>query len=425
MKFPTIQDLYYVFKRHSAITTDSRKIPAGSVFFSLKGESFDGNQFAEAALNLGASYAVIDDETKYKEGKYILVADCLKTLQELAIYHRSQLKIPFIAITGSNGKTTTKELIKAILSTKYKTLATEGNFNNHIGVPLTILAITSEIEIAVIEMGANHIGEIAMLCEIAQPDLGLITNIGSAHIGEFGGFEGIIKAKTELYEYLKKKKGKIFINIDNKLLISKSEGIEKICYGKSNGSYCLCKPVEGFSTLKISYENEIITTHLIGTYNFENAAAAICIGKFFHIEAPLIKQAIEAYIPSNNRSQLVRKEKSGNIITADCYNANPSSMEAAINASSASVAILGDMFELGSFSEIEHKRIFNLAEKKFKTLILAGKNFSEAAKGRKSISFLTTDQLLEWMKKNPPIVNSQILLKGSRGMKMEKLLDLL
>jgi len=425
MKFPQINKIYSEFVKAPKIITDSRKASANSVFFSLKGDNFNGNHFAEKAILDGCAFAVVDEVEYYSGEKYILVKDCLKALQELAAYHRSQLSIPFISITGSNGKTTTKELVKAVLSKKYRTLATEGNLNNHIGVPLTVLSVSSDIEIAVIEMGANHVGEIKMLCEIAHPDFGLITNIGNAHIGEFGSFENIVKAKTEMYEYLKKKKRKIFINIDNELLVSKSEGTDKIYYGKSDASYCLCKPVEESASLTVNYENEIISTQLVGDYNFENAAAAICIGKYFGIETSEIKQAIEEYTPSNNRSQLVEKEKTGNSITADCYNANPSSMEAAINSSSASVGILGDMFELGIYSSDEHKRIFNLAEKKFNQLILVGKNFSDAAKGNKCKTFLTTDEALDWLKNNLVITNSQILLKGSRGMKMEKLLEVL
>jgi len=425
MKFPEINPIYSKFVKFPKIITDSRKACANSIFFSLKGDNFNGNHFAEKAIEEGCSFAVIDEEKYYKSEKYILVKECLKSLQELASHHRSQLKIPFISITGSNGKTTTKELVNAVLSKKYSVLATEGNLNNHIGVPLTILSVTSKIEIAIIEMGANHVGEIKMLCEITRPDFGLITNIGSAHIGEFGSFENIVKAKTEMYEYLKKKNGKIFINTDNELLVSKSDEIDKIYYGKSDASYCLCNPIEESSFLKIHFENEIISTQLMGTYNFENVAAAICIGKYFGVETPQIKQAMEEYIPSNNRSQLVKKEKSGNNVTADCYNANPSSMEAAINSSSAPVAILGDMFELGNYSEEEHKRIFNLAEQKFHALIVVGQNFSEAAKGSKCKFFFTTDDAFDWLKKNQVITNSQILLKGSRGMKMEKLLEVL
>src|ERR1051326_8782638 len=237
MKFPSISELYSLYKELPSVITDSRKAATNSVFFALKGDNFNGNQFAEIALNQGCGYAVIDEEKYYKGENYILVKDVLKTLQELAHFHRQHLKIPFMAITGSNGKTTTKELIKMVLAKRYKVLATEGNLNNHIGVPLTILSIKSDIEIAVIEMGANHIGEIAMLCELADPDYGIITNIGKAHIGEFGSYENIVKAKTETYDFIRKKNGKIFVNAENDLLIKNAEGIEKITYGISSSEY--------------------------------------------------------------------------------------------------------------------------------------------------------------------------------------------
>ncbi|MBI4930867.1 MAG: UDP-N-acetylmuramoyl-tripeptide--D-alanyl-D-alanine ligase [Bacteroidetes bacterium] len=440
MKFPSIQEIYSRFKTNSHITTDSRKIPVGSVFFALRGGNFNGNNFAESALQQGCSYAVIDDETKYfNNGNYILVKDCLLTLQELAKYHRTQLKIPFIAITGSNGKTTTKELIKSILSEKYKVLATSGNLNNHIGVPLTLLSITPDIEIAVIEIGANHIGEIAMLCEIAQPDYGIITNIGKAHIGEFGSFENIVKAKTEMYDFVGTKNGKLFINSENELLMSESKGIEKITYGILQKDFCTCQCIDSNPFLKIEYENEIISSRLIGKYNFENVAAAICVGKYFGIDNKKIKEALETYTPSNNRSQVVRTNN--NTLILDAYNANPSSMRAAIEnfyemKEENKWLILGDMLELGEYEIQEHKNILKLIyEKKFQNVIMVGERFSKAmSKLKISFSnlflFKNSDELVSKIKTLPfgegkGGVSSLILIKGSRGIKLEKIVEFL
>ncbi|MBI1769189.1 MAG: UDP-N-acetylmuramoyl-tripeptide--D-alanyl-D-alanine ligase, partial [Bacteroidetes bacterium] len=346
-----------------------------------------------------------------------------------------KLKIPFIAITGSNGKTTTKELIKSILSKKYKTLATIGNLNNHIGVPLTILSVTPDIEIAVIEMGANHIGEIAMLCEIAQPDYGLITNIGKAHIGEFGSFENIVKAKSELYDFIRKKNGKVFINTENDLLMKNAEGIEKISYGNSENNFSQCEFIEANPNLKVKYENEIISSNLIGKYNFENISAAICIGKYFGIDDKKIKEAIEEYVPSNNRSQAVQTKN--NSLILDAYNANPSSMQAALGnfydmEGENKWLILGDMLELGKYETEEHATILKqIAEKKFQNVILVGERFSKAVSELKIsfpnlFLFKTSDELSEKLKSDSPIKNSSlILIKGSRGMKLEKVVEFL
>ncbi|HND75536.1 MAG TPA: UDP-N-acetylmuramoyl-tripeptide--D-alanyl-D-alanine ligase, partial [Saprospiraceae bacterium] len=376
MKYPSIQELYSVFVKHPKVSTDTRKITPNSLFFALKGDSFDGNQFAETALNLGASYAVIDDEKKYHGDKYILVEDVLTCLQQLATYHRKQLKSIIIAITGSNGKTTTKELIKKVLEKKYRTLATQGNLNNHIGVPLTLLSITPEIELAIVEMGANHVGEIAMLCNIAQPDYGMITNIGKAHIGEFGSFENIIKAKTELYAYIKSNGKKIFVNAEDALLMKHARDIDQITYGTRSNAYCRSELVEVNPFLKIVYENQPIQSKLIGTYNFDNITLAICIGKYFGIGIADIKNAIEEYVPSNNRSQIVKTKS--NEIVLDAYNANPSSMMVAIQnfyqmKGDDKWLILGDMLELGQYEVEEHKSIIKLIEsKKFKHVILVG-----------------------------------------------------
>ena len=442
MKFPDVPQLYSLFRKFSNVVTDSRKASANSIFFSLKGDNFNGNQFAELALKHGCIYAVIDENEYYKGENYILVQDVLTSMQELAKYHRQKLKIPFISITGSNGKTTTKELVKNVLSKKYKVLATTGNLNNHIGVPLTILAITSDIEIAVIEMGANHIGEIALLCEIAQPDYGLITNIGKAHLGEFGNFETVVKAKTELFDFIRNKKGKVFINSENDLLMSKARDMEKITYGTSGNYFCSCRLSDANPYLIVNYENEIIASQIIGKYNFENISAAICIGKYFGLDEKKIKEALEEYAPSNNRSQVFHSKK--NILILDAYNANPSSMRAAIEnfyemKRKNKWLILGDMLELGEYEIQEHKNILALmAEKKFQNIILVGEKFSKAMSDMKfsfpnQFLYKNSDELVsrlsEWTpteKENPLCENpSLILIKGSRGIKLEKIIEFL
>jgi UDP-N-acetylmuramoyl-tripeptide--D-alanyl-D-alanine ligase len=335
MKIMSIEEIYSLFLKHPAICTDSRKAEKYGIFFSLKGDNFNGNAFAEIALENGCKYAFIDEAVYYKDNRYIIVENALNTLQELAKHHRSKLKIPVIGITGTNGKTTTKELIKAVLEKKFNTLATEGNLNNHIGVPQTILKITGKTEIAIIEMGANHIGEIAELCKISKPDHGIITNIGKAHLEGFGSFEGIVKAKKELYDHIEQNNGLLFVNKDNQLLSEMASRIKKITYGKSasadhTGSI---KNTEPF--IEIVWKNTatnktfLIKSKLVGAYNFENIMAAVAIGSYFEVDVSLIKEAIEAYTPSNNRSQIIKS--SNNTIIMDAYNANPSSMEAAIN----------------------------------------------------------------------------------------------
>ena len=422
------EQLYAIYKLHPKVCTDTRTIIPDSIFFALKGGSFNANEFAEQALKNGCKYSVIDEEKYKKDERFILVDDVLKSLQELAKYHRSQLKIPFIGITGTNGKTTTKELIKTVLSKKYITLATTGNLNNHIGVPLTILSVTDAVEIAVIEMGANHVGEIAMLCEIAQPDYGIITNIGKAHLEGFGSFEGVIKAKSELYQYIKKTKGKVFVNADNELLSKLLEGIEKITYGTSEKSNCRGEVTEVNPFMKITFSGENIASHLPGRYNAENILCAICVGGFFGVEMKSIKQAIEEYIPSDNRSQLVKKRS--NTLLLDAYNANPTSMEASVSNFADmdlpnKVLIIGDMFELGNFSKTEHEKILKLIfQKNFSKILLIGAEFCEAGKNSAYKLFKNSQEAFDWLKKNP-IENSTILIKGSRGMKLEKVVEAL
>lgn len=448
MRFPDISTLYSVFRKSPVVIIDSRKAGAGNIFFALKGDNFNGNRFAESALKQGCSFVVVDEwpsSIPPKGGnadKYILVKDVLATLQELAKYHRIQLKIPFVAITGSNGKTTTKEFIKNILSKKYRVLATVGNLNNHIGMPLTILSITPEIEIAVIEMGANHVGEIAMLCDIAQPDFGLITNIGRAHIGEFGSFEAIVKTKTEMYEFLRRKKGKVFINSSNELLMSRASGIKQITYGNSAKDFCFCEIAGSNPYLKVKYDNDTISSQLIGKYNFENIAAAICIGKYFGVEPGKIKEAIEEYVPSNNRSQILKTKT--NTLVLDAYNANPSSMKAALenfydmpgenlpDRQAGKWLILGDMRELGKYEVEEHKSILKLiGDMKFQNVILVGAVFSKAVSKMDPLSFkpqlfTDSDELTLRLKQGPlDKAPSLIFVKGSRGIKLEKVVEFL
>ena len=361
-----IEELYSIYLNCTHICTDSRKVENKSIFFSLQGDNFNGNTYAEIALNNGCSFAVIDDVNYYKDNRYILVDNTLKTLQDLAKYHRSKLKIPIIGVTGTNGKTTTKELLNAVLSKKYNTLATIGNLNNHIGVPQTILKISKFTEIAIIEMGANHLGEIAELCEIAQPNFGIITNIGKAHLEGFGSIEGIIKTKSELYNWIRKKEGTLFVNGENPILTNLSENTKRITYGNSSNNNYSANIVAANPYLEVELINkntnklDKIKSKLVGSYNFENILAAIAIGNYFSVDKNSIINAIESYTPTNNRSQIIKTEQ--NRVIMDAYNANPSSMEASINnfatiAFDNKVVILGDMLELGNESEKEHLKI--------------------------------------------------------------------
>lgn len=432
MKKFTTEQLYEIFLRHPAITTDSRKVEKGSIFFGLKGDNFDGNQFAPQAISDGASNAVVDDP-KYAGGKqFLLVDNVLSALQSLARYHRSRLTIPVISITGSNGKTTTKELTGAVLSRKFNTLTTQGNLNNHIGVPLSVLAIKPETEIAVIEMGANHQGEIAQLCQIAYPSFGIITNIGKAHLEGFGGFQGVIKAKSELYDYVRKSGGTIFINGDDALLIDLAKEIPQLKYGKSEHDLVRGKITREtpFLSLEIQFKNTLIQVDslLVGAYNFSNILAAACIGHYFGVEPADIKAAIETYKPENNRSQFIQTPS--NKVVMDAYNANPSSMEAAISnfaklSDTGKVLILGDMLELGEESIPEHQKILDLAQYSGATqIMLVGKNFSESIKKSTFQNFLSVEEIIEFVRENP-LNGKTILIKGSRGIRLEKLLAVL
>lgn len=428
-----IIELYDIYKKYPVVSTDTRNITKDSIFFALKGDNFNANTFAGKALENGAAYAVIDEKEYLKDERYVLVDNVLSSLQQLAAYHRKQLKIPFIGITGTNGKTTTKELVYSVLSAKYKTLATKGNLNNHIGVPLTILSVTDEYEMAVIEMGANHIGEIGELCEISKPDFGIITNIGKAHLEGFGGIDGVIKTKNDLYLAVNQNNGKLFVNSDNKLLMSLSENFERVCYGTSDTDYCKAKLLNNSALLNLEYwkNNQYVSeiqTNMVGDYNFENVLAAITVGLYFNVDALQIKAALENYIPGNNRSQIIKKNN--NTIILDAYNANPSSMEASIKNfakidAENKVLIIGDMLELGEYTISEHQHIINLVDNlNFKDIILVGNVFCEVCKNPDYKCFKNSLEAKDWLAKNP-FFNSTILIKGSRGIKMEEVLDVL
>lgn len=426
--------LYQLFIVSSGVTTDSRNCPTGSIFFALKGDSFNGNAYAAQALERGCAYAVIDDKSYYKDnGKYILVDDTLKALQQLAAYHRRKLKTRIIGITGTNGKTTTKELIAAVLQKSFNVLYTLGNLNNHIGVPLTLLRLTPEHDTAVIEMGASHIGEIAELAEITDPDFGIITNVGKAHLEGFGSFEGVITAKGELYEYLRRKRDAIvFINHDNELLMNMAHGLERISYGTGNNLYINGRINGNSHYLELEWkagESKVVNhvvTRLIGNYNFTNALAAITIGYYFGITRENINKAIGEYQPQNNRSQL--KLTDYNALIVDAYNANPTSMQASvenfINMKALSkMVILGDMKELGEDTKAEHQKIIDLLESSPLTdVILIGENF--AAVNRRYRSFMNVDEYIDEINTNRPIGKS-ILIKGSNSIRLDKVIDLL
>jgi len=429
-----IEELYSIYLKHQQVCTDTRKIIPGSLFFALKGETFNANSFAAQAIEKGCSFAIIDEE-KYKEGeKYILVDNVLQTLQQLAVFHRKQLNIPIIGITGTNGKTTTKELIHAVLLKKYKVCSTQGNFNNHIGVPLTILSIQKDIEIAVVEMGANHPNEIKELCEISAPDYGLITNIGKAHLEGFGNIEGVVKTKKELYESIQLSNGKVFVCSDNSLLMDISKDIERKTYGVFPVSDCRGEIMESNPLLKIKWLNKslkkeiLISTNLVGFYNFENVMAAICVGEYFGVNAVDIKDAIENYFPSNNRSQIIKTKK--NTILMDAYNANPTSMEVSImnfrhTSCDKKFVIIGDMLELGKESVIEHEKILKLIEySEFENIILVGKVFCSLNKPGNILAFTDVSEASSYIKEKKP-TGFNILIKGSRGIKLEKLLEYL
>jgi UDP-N-acetylmuramoyl-tripeptide--D-alanyl-D-alanine ligase len=425
-------NLYQLFRQHPIVTTDSRNIPINSIFFALKGENFNGNKFAAEALLKGAAFAVIDEPEFAAGERMILVDDVLLCLQQLARYHRDQLKIPILAITGTNGKTTTKELIAAVLSKKFRANYTKGNLNNHVGVPLTVLSMTEETEIGIVEMGANHAGEIRILCGIANPDFGIVTNMGKAHLEGFGSFEGVVRTKSELYDFLREKRGKCFINADNPLLIKQAKDLEQISYGKSNGCYMTGElATTGYNlVVKVLFPKGwlYLKSKLIGDYNFENLLAAACVGKYFEVDPLQIQEALAEYTPSNNRSQLIRKEK--NILIMDAYNANPTSMMMALTnfvniQNDQKCVILGDMLELGEVSDEEHQKIVDYVESQnFTDVFLVGPQFKKTITGKEKKKFDNAELLSNYLK-TQPIENKFILIKGSRGIHLEKILELL
>ena len=431
----TIDSLYQLFLNHPTVCTDTRNIIDGCLFFALKGDKFDANTFTAQALNLGAAYVVIDNEAYRTDDRCILVPDVLTALQDLARHHRRQLDIPVIGLTGSNGKTTTKELVNAVLSQRYTTFATKGNLNNHIGVPLSVLSLTSQTEIAVIEMGANHQKEIAMLCNIAQPTHGLITNIGMAHLEGFGGFEGVKKGKAELFAYLKEHNGLAFVNRNNPYLMEmskKADLTDIVYYGTEPGNAVYGNLIKSDPFIELSWASRAgsfhTEVHLTGAYNFENILAAICIGQFFEVSPEQINAGLSGYFPNNNRSQITKT--TNNTVICDFYNANPSSMEAALAniellSSDNKTIIIGDMFELGQESEEQHKYIVEQAEKlHVSTRIFIGTDFYNARESHKGHFFSTPKEAEAFLKENP-VHNSLVLLKGSRGMALEQLLPLL
>lgn len=424
-----LEALYQKYLQCQFVSTDSRAEQNNSLYFALNGPNFKGARFAQQALDKGALYAVIDDAT-YATDRCIVVENPLETLQALALYHRQKLTIPVIGITGSNGKTTTKELTNAVLSQKYKTLFTQGNLNNHIGVPLTVLSIKPEHEVAIVEMGANHLNEIAQLCQIALPTHGLITNIGKAHLEGFGSFEGVARAKSELYLHLDAIGGTVFINSQNEHLMRMSRRLANKVYFPAAEDYLKATFLEASPYVRYESENgEKVITQIMGEYNFENIAAASCIGKYFRVPLANINEAIASYTPSNNRSQVV--QKGTNTILLDAYNANPSSMAAAIlNFAKAQapkkIVILGDMFELGQDSAEEHLKLGELAATlNFDQVILCGNEFGTVVKSHPEFTYFKTREDLEQWVKNNPLQNSHILLKGSRGMGLEKIVEYL
>ncbi len=429
--------LYEIFQKHPLVCTDSRNCPSGSIFFALKGDNFNANAFALSAIEKGCAYALVDNPEYATDERFILVDDVLETLQELARNHRKQLGTKIIGITGTNGKTTTKELIAAVLKQKYNTHFTQGNFNNHIGVPLTLLQLKPEHDIAVVEMGANHPGEIKMLSEIAQPDFGIITNVGKAHLEGFGSFEGVKKTKAELYDFIRENSGKIFINTGNDNLV---EMAEKSGFTDYSGvlPYQMDSDTENkLATGKITANSPLLEmqcftaeggfdakTQLIGTYNAENVLAAVAIGSYFEIENEKIKHGLENYQPQNNRSQFTETEQ--NKLIVDAYNANPTSMQAAIlNFAQMDVEnkslIIGDMLELGAQSDEEHQKTVDLVnEKGFSDVYSVGKCFQEVKSNFRT--FATVDELKSHLQKHP-LKNRFILIKGSHGVHLEKIIN--
>lgn len=422
----TIIQIHKLFLDYPTVCTDTRKITPNCIFFALKGDNFNGNKFANEALKKGAKYAVID-EKEFQADNTILVDNVLQTLQQLGNYHRRQCTAKVIGLTGSNGKTTTKELINSVLQKKYRTIATIGNLNNHIGVPLTLLSIKKDTEIAIIEMGANHLKEIDFLCSLAVPDFGYITNFGKAHLEGFGSEEGVVQGKSELYNYLLENKKAIFLNADDPIQESKlGTYIKKFGFSTKNSQYYKIEFVSADPFVTLKFENITIASKLVGKYNFNNCSAAVLMGKYFNVPLEDIKAGIENYIPTNNRSQIL--EKNGHKIILDAYNANPTSMVAALEnfkeiKSGRKIVFLGDMFELGNTANQEHQYIADLTvSMNFDKIYLIGENFAKT--NTQALLFNSFDALKNHLEKQL-LEKASILIKGSRGMALERILDLL
>lgn len=423
--------LYRLFKQYPILVTDTRKIVSDSLFFALKGDNFNGNKFALSAVEKGCCFAIVDEKEYAIDDRFILVEDVLKSLQNLAREHRRELDIPILAITGTNGKTTTKELVLEVLKKKFTTVATVGNLNNHIGVPLTLLSMKEDTEFGIVEMGANHPDEISFLCEIAEPNFGLITNVGKAHLEGFGSFDGVMKTKKELYDYIHQQKGKVFVNTDNTLLREMLNEQEIVSYGDNDDAFSKAKFLQAEPYLVIELRSPkigklYVKTKLIGAYNFENALAAVTLGRFFRIDEIDIKKALEEYIPSNNRSQLKQTEK--NVLFLDAYNANPSSMKVAVEnfanmTRKNKVLILGDMLELGADSEKEHAVLLDLIEeKKLQEVYLVGAIFCKVNANKQFKAFPKIADLFDVLEK-ADLHNQYILIKGSRGIRLEQVIE--
>ena len=422
-----LNQIHHLFLESSGTSTDTRNIKQNSLFFALKGDNFNGNTFAHQALKRGARYAIIDEAVQPTDERFILVTDVLETLQALARFHREQLGLSIIALTGSNGKTTTKELIHAVLKPHFKTVATVGNLNNHIGVPLTLLSMTADTEIGIVEMGANHAKEIAFLCEIAQPNMGYITNFGKAHLEGFGSEEGVVNAKSELYDYLKAHSGLIILNSDDAKQVSQVGTYDSTyTFSETSETAVNVKLTDTQPFLSVTFKESIIKTNLIGVYNFHNIAAALTIGVYHKLTSLQLKEGIEAYVPANNRSQII--QQNSNEILLDAYNANPSSMEVALEnfkgiQNQNKLAILGDMFELGTASAKEHLEVINKGVlAKNCTFYFVGSHFFEQNKAHPNFKFFETFHDLQLHLENITISNTSILIKGSRGMALEQVL---
>lgn len=424
-----IEQLYRVFSESEGVSIDTRTLQRNQIYFALKGERFDGHTYVQAALDQGASCAVIDDEKYVIDGQTILVDDALQVLQQLANHHRRQFSIPVIGITGSNGKTTTKELLATVLQQKYEVLATLGNLNNHIGVPLTLLNLNSQHEIAIIEMGANHLREIDFLCQLAEPNYGLITSIGRAHMGEFGSFEAIKQTKAELYQWLHQSAGQIFINLNLEELVEMNNQIgckKNITYSAQMDAQYRYQYLGSNPYVKFAFNQQEVQTQLVGEYNFNNLIAAATVGQYFDISQEQIRQALQDYIPTNNRSQIVSIDT--NTLILDAYNANPSSMESALTnlqkmESVHKGAVLGEMLELGEYSQQEHQQIADLAQSmSLDFILLVGEEFADVEVDAAVLKFPDVHQAKDWWQKQN-FEQYLILIKGSRGVQLEKLLQ--